>query len=92
VNALHFAIHGLDRGNSFGYCGWGFGWPWPGVIWLVVALLFWAGLIALLVWAVRSSSGPRRDSDSAMETLRQRLARGEISQEEYEHIRQLLWG
>jgi uncharacterized membrane protein len=85
------AVHGLDAGDWVGYWGWGYGWPWPGLIWLVVALLFWAGLIVLLVWAVRSSAAPRRPADAALETLRRRLAQGEISQEEYERIRRLLW-
>jgi putative membrane protein len=88
VNTLEAGVHELHGGGWLGY--WGFGWPWPGLIWLVVALLFWAGLIGLLVWAVRSSAGPRRGADSAMETLRQRLAQGEISQEEYERIKRLL--
>ncbi len=69
---------------------WQGGWPLWGLLWLLVALLFWGGLVALLVWAVRSAAGARRAPDSAMRTLRRRLANGEISQEEYERIRQLL--
>jgi uncharacterized membrane protein len=61
------------------------------VIWLIVALLFWAGLLALLVWAVRSSTGARRQPDTAREALRRRLASGEITEEEYERIKRLLW-
>jgi putative membrane protein len=68
---------------------WGFGWPW-GLLWLIFAVLFWGGLIVLLVWAVRSASAPRRGHDAALQTLKRRLASGEISQEEYERIRQLL--
>lgn len=68
---------------------WEMGWPW-GVLWLIFAVLFWGGLIALLIWAVRSVSAPRRGHDSAMQTLKRRLASGEISQEEYERIRHLL--
>jgi putative membrane protein len=64
-------------------------WPWP-LLWLLFVVLFWGGLIALLVWAVRSSTAPRRRPDTAMEVLRRRLAAGEITSEEYEHIRQLL--
>jgi putative membrane protein len=67
-----------------------YSWPWPGVIWLLAVVLFWAGLIALLVWAVRSSAGPRRGGDTALEVLRRRLAAGEITEEEYERIRRLL--
>jgi putative membrane protein len=93
VNATYTALHCLEGGVGFGYWDWGSGWPWAGLLWLVVAFLFWAGLMALLVWAVRSSAGPRgsrRPPDTAAQVLRQRLARGEISQEEYERIRQLL--
>ena len=71
----------------FGY--WGTGWPW-GLLWLGFALLFWGGLIALLVWAVRSVSTPRRGADTAQQVLKRRLASGEISEEEYERIRQVL--
>jgi uncharacterized membrane protein len=68
---------------------WGsFGWPWPGMLWLIAFLLFWGGLLALLIWAVRLSAGSRRESSD--EILRRRLANGEISQEEYEHIRNIL--
>jgi putative membrane protein len=89
VNIVHVAVQGGGGGDWFGY--WDFGWPWPGLIWLVLALLFWAGLIGLLVWAVRSSAGSRHSPDRAAEVLRRRLAAGEISQEEYERIRRLLW-
>jgi uncharacterized membrane protein len=67
----------------------GYGWPWA-LLWLGFAVLFWGGLIAILVWAVRSATAPRRRPDNAMEVLARHLAAGEISQEEYEHIRRLL--
>jgi putative membrane protein len=67
----------------------GYGWPWA-LLWLGFAILFWGGLIAILIWAVRSATAPRRRPDSAMEVLGRRLAAGEISHEEYEHIRRLL--
>jgi putative membrane protein len=68
-----------------------FGWPWwPGLIWLVIPLLLWGGLMAMLVWAVRAADGPRRGPDTAMRVLRRRLASGEITEEEYERIRGML--
>jgi uncharacterized membrane protein len=71
---------------------WGsFGWPWPGIVWLIAFLLFWGGLLALLIWAVRLSVSSRRDSrESSEEILRRRLASGDISPEEYERIRGML--
>lgn len=68
-----------------------FGWPWPGIVWLIAFLLFWGGLLALLIWAVRlsTSSARREDND---DILRRRLASGEISQEEYDHIWRILHG
>ena len=91
---------------NFGVFAWGggawwgdggFGWPWPGLIWLVFVVLFWGGLIALLIWAVRSTTAPRRHPyqpdmtrESAMDMLRRRLAEGEITPEEFERIKDLL--
>lgn len=63
--------------------GWSMGlegWLWMGA-WIVV--------IFALVWLlVREPRRPERDE--AMETLRARLARGEITPDEFEHARQLL--
>lgn len=71
-------------------------WPHDGVAWfwmlggLVWMVIFWGAIIALVVWAVsrltRREATPR--SDSALEIARQRYARGEISREEFEQIRQ----
>jgi putative membrane protein len=88
MHLVNYELAGL------GMRGWdwsgGFGWPWPGLIWFAFVLLFWGGLLALLIWAVRSSAAPRRAPESAMDVLRRRLAAGEITEEEYERIRQLL--
>lgn len=67
----------------------GDGWPWA-LLWLGFAVLFWGGLIVLLVWAVRSATMPRRTQDTALQVLKRRLAAGEITQEEYERIKRLI--
>lgn len=64
--------------------GYGFDMAWGG--WWM--LLFWLGVIGLVVWGVRLLFGDHRSSDSrAPETARQiaerRYARGEISREEF---------
>ena len=64
----------------------------PDVTWLwmsVMMLLFWGGLIALAVWAIRSFA-VNRNIDPALEVLRRRLAAGEITQDEYEKTKRAL--
>ncbi len=58
----------------------GMGW------WMVV---FWGGLIALIVWGImrltrRSDSAPKRDP---LDVAKERYARGEIPREEFEQIK-----
>ncbi|MBM3172641.1 MAG: SHOCT domain-containing protein [Chloroflexi bacterium] len=55
----------------------GFGWGWFMPIGMI---LFW-GLVIL------PSSGSSRELDSALEVLKRRYARGEISKEEFEEKR-----
>ena len=76
-----------------GIFGMGFG-----IFGLVLMILFWGGLIVLAVWLVReifpmASRPPASQSDhdlGAREILGQRLARGEISREEYELMRETI--
>jgi putative membrane protein len=68
-------------GNSVG------AWIWM----TVMMLVFWGGLIAIAVWAVRSGLGARHGSDE-MRVLRHRLAAGEISQDDFEKTKRALRG
>ena len=68
----------------------------------LMMILFWGGIIVLGVWAFRATMGgnpprasnrpgdearDRSSGDRALEILKERYARGEISREEYEEIR-----
>ena len=55
---------------------------WPGVL---LMLLLWAGAIALILWGASSLFPTERVhvEDEALEIVRQRFARGEISREEF---------
>lgn len=68
-------------GHGFGFGG-GFMW------------LFWVLLIVGIAWAVKVTAFPDRRSDGAdkspLEILQERLARGEIDEEEFERKRKLL--
>jgi putative membrane protein len=75
--------------------GFGMGF---GFIGLLLMLLFWGGLIFLAVWLVRvifssnsnnNSFSPRSSNgENALEILAQRYARGEITREQYEIMKQ----
>jgi len=69
---------------------WGYydSWNW---LWMGgMMLLFWAGVIALMIWGVRAFTGPRSDGGPAIATLRSRLAAGEMSQEEFDKTKRIL--
>src|SRR6266487_2879348 len=71
--------------------GWGSG-SW--VSWLVMSLMmlvFWGGLVALIVWAVRGFARPPESSKpDPLAILEERFARGEIDADELESRRTAL--
>jgi putative membrane protein len=59
---------------------------WWMVVWMVV---FWGGLIALIVWGITKLSkrnGSTRER-SALDVAKERYAKGEISKEEFEQMK-----
>jgi putative membrane protein len=70
---------------------WGYydGWSW---LWMAAMMvLFWGGIIALAVFAIRSFTGSK-SNDQALDVLRRRFASGEITQDEFEKTRKALQG
>lgn len=65
----------------------GSGW-W--MVWgMIMMVLFWGGLITLVVWGIQSLV--RRDEPrTPLDIARERLAKGEITVGEFEQIRQAL--
>jgi putative membrane protein len=70
---------------------WGYydGWSW--LLMATMMVLFWGGVVALIVYVAHTMTGPR-GGDRALDALRRRLASGEISQEEFEKTRRALQG
>ncbi|HEY4495863.1 MAG TPA: SHOCT domain-containing protein [Candidatus Paceibacterota bacterium] len=67
---------GWGAGSMMGWFGGGF-----------MMLLFWAAVIIFVVWLVREVSGRNNEkpnSNSALEILKERYAKGEINKEEFE--------
>ena len=65
--------------------GWGW-WMAFGGLWM---LLFWGGLVALIVWGItsltrRNDSTPKHDP---LDMAKERYAKGQISREEYEQMK-----
>lgn len=93
---MAFVVYLLaDRGSDFGHMGWGDGAWWMMLFWGPVLVM---ALIAVAVWAVRSSPTGRDGSasakgdplDGARRILAERYARGELDSEEYrERMEQL---
>lgn len=74
--------------------GWGYG-GWGGWLTLVGMVIFWGLVIWGIVALVRANSrnGYRTDhqhSESALEVLKRRYAKGEINKEEFEEKKKAL--
>lgn len=71
--------------------GWSWGWMPFGWFGMILVFLFWLAVILLLVYGLRSLVGRPRGArtddparDRALALLRERYARGEIDQAEYQ--------
>lgn len=87
-------------GNGYGYNMMNGGWL-GGLLVFVFGALVVAGIVLLIIWAVRQSPGhtsasgsalPRRDAenDEAIAIAKRRLASGEITKEQYEDLMEVL--
>ncbi len=67
----------------------GWGWMVFGGIFMVI---FWGGLIALIIWGVtrlsrRDGSAPPAPKHDPLEIAKERYAKGELSREEFEQLK-----
>lgn len=70
-------------------------WGYGGLNWWWMApmmVLFWGAVIAVVVLAVRARTGSGRNGEAALETLRMRLASGDITQEDFDKTSRTLKG
>ena len=84
-------ISGLCNTGTWGFLG-DFGlWGWIG---LILNLVVWVGLLAglalLVVWVIRRArtAPPAGGGNTAREILQARFARGEITREQFELMKQ----
>ena len=72
------------------------GWPWFNWGWwgmglgMLLMIVFWGGLIALITWIVMKliRSGQQPSSATPLEIAKARYAKGEISREEFERLKE----
>lgn len=74
---------------GYGFDGGALGW-----IWMLGGLLVMVGFVVLIVWAVgavgRSGTSREPERPTALDILRERFARGEITQQEFEQAKKTL--
>lgn len=82
----HTMMHGHEM-----HGWWTAAWPLV-ALWALLWLFFWGLLIAALILAVRWlwQETSRRRRPTSLEILRERYARGELSRQDFEAIRQEL--
>ena len=87
------------NGQDWGPWGMHMMWGSWGIGMMLMMFLWWAALIVALVFFIRwlvtaGQRGPqavaRHDAESALDILHKRYARGEISKEEFQDMRQVL--
>lgn len=72
---------------------WNGDWSWGGMLLMALTMLvFWGGLVWLVVYLVRGSSASNQSEKqpTAIEQLEERFARGEIDADEFEERRRVL--
>ncbi|MDP2655325.1 MAG: SHOCT domain-containing protein [bacterium] len=72
-----YGDYGWGAGNMMGWFGGG-----------IMMIVFWALFIALIVWVVREFGGKNsKSSSNALDILKERYAKGEISKEEFDSMK-----
>jgi len=72
---------------------WGDWGGWGGFLAMsLMMVLFWGGLVWLVAYAIRTTSGRGRGTEArpAIRILEERFARGEIDHDEFEERRRVL--
>jgi putative membrane protein len=74
--------------------GYMYPWSWGGLVLMLLSMIFWIGLLGLLIWAIVRWLAPGHAftarPPSALEIAQQRYARGEIDEATYLRIREQL--
>jgi len=78
---------GVERFSRVGYGMFGGQFMWVGILLHVLLVI---GVILLIIWIVRRLTNPKKvnvESSTAIEIIKERYAKGEITKEEFENLR-----
>ncbi len=92
---LVMGIFMMGGGMMMGPGMMGWGWaanPWWGIAGMVFGLAVLLGMVLLVIWAVRQLAPAGGTGSRALEILKERYARGELTREQYEQMRRDLEG
>lgn len=79
---------GVGPGMMWGTQGPDIAWRWSGLGMMVPGFLLAGAIVAAVAWGIGASRGPDRPAEpSAREILDARYARGEITREEYQRMK-----
>ena len=68
---------------------WGNNMGWWMILGIIGTVVFWGGVIVLVIWAVKklSQRSGGAEGKSALDILKERYARGEINKEQFEQMK-----
>lgn len=78
---------GVERFSRVGYGMFDGQYMWVGML---LHLLLVIGVVLLIIWIVRRLTNPKKvnvESSNAVEIIKERYAKGEITKEEFENLR-----
>lgn len=78
---------GVERFSRVGYGMFDGQYMWVGML---LHLLLVIGVVLLIIWIVRRLTNPKKmnvESSNAIEIIKERYAKGEITKEEFENLR-----
>ena len=75
--ATDFGCGMMGNYSPFGY--WGFGF--------IILILFWGLIIWLVVWLIMKFIKSQQKSESALDILKKRFAKGEITKKEFDEMK-----
>ena len=70
-------------GNMMNWAGFGFGWLWMLLWWVLIILV----IVSVVKWLSDNQGSTKKDGNNALDILKERYAKGEITKEQFEQMK-----